>query len=386
MRQVIRKAIANAYNIDTSPIIYTLIVDGNNLLKISSVDKRLNGKNEEYGIVYQFLWQIKNILQKRDFNFCYVMWDGEKSGQLRYQYYQDYKISRGKTYEISGSKSEYDKQIESYCKKVIDYHKKNNKKEVKREETDEENFERQQNILFSALEELFVRQVICDEVEGDDLIAYYVKNKKPNEKIVIISGDRDLTQLISDDVCVYIPSLKKFITPDNHIKEIGYTHENVLIKKMICGDNSDSIKGIKGVGEKTFFDLFPEAKTSKMDLESILRRSQELIDERIANKKKPLESTKNIINRVTIGCQGKDIYEINKKIIDLKEPLLTKEAKEELDALIHAPLDPENRSFKNLYTIIQENDMVDLLDEGKFSNFFSAYHKLIDNEVKYYNS
>ena len=58
MKQVIKKTIKEAKNINDEPLIYTLLVDGNNLMKISSVDKRMNGKGEEYGIVFQFLWQL----------------------------------------------------------------------------------------------------------------------------------------------------------------------------------------------------------------------------------------------------------------------------------------------------------------------------------------
>lgn len=383
MKQVVKKIIKETHDVKDK-LIYTLLIDMNSIMKMCLVDKRVNSDGKEYGMVFQSLLQIKLLLQKKDFNFVYGLYDGEKSGQLRYQYYPEYKMNRGKNYEISNSKSEYDKQIDAYCKKVIEYSKKN-KYGIKtpKEESDEENFERQRDILFRILEELFVRQVICDEVEGDDLIAYYVINKKENEKIVIVSNDRDLTQLISDDVCVYIPSLKQFITPQKHISELGYTHENVLIKKMICGDASDNIKGIKGVGEKTFFELFPEARTRRMDLEAILERSRELVEERAKTKRKPLESTKNILNRVTLGCQGKDIYEINERIINLKKPLLTKEAKDEMDELMYAPLDVDDRTFKNVYGIIQENNMVDLLDDTKFSSFFSSFSKHIDNEIKY---
>lgn len=385
MKQVVRKTIKEAHNVQDN-VILTVLLDMNSIMKMCLVDTRVNTEGKEYGMVFQSLLQIKILLQRRDFDFVYGMYDGEKSGQLRFQYYQDYKISRGKKYEISGSKSEYDKKIDDYVKKVLSYHNKKRKKEnnVKRGETDEELFQRQRDILFKILEELFVRQVICDEVEGDDLIAYYVNHKKENEKIVIYSNDRDLTQLISDDVCIYIPSLKKIITPSNHIQELGYTHENVLLKKMICGDASDDIKGIKGVGEETFFKLFPEAKTHKMDLEAILERSKVLMEERIKEKKKPLESTKNIVNRVTNGCQGTDIYEINKKIIDLKNPLLTKDAIEELEGMMYAPLDPNGRDFKNVYNIIVENDMIDLLDEGKFSTFFSTFSKHIEKEKRYF--
>ena len=385
MKQVIKKTIKESKNINDEPLIYTLLVDGNNLMKISSVDKRMNGKGEEYGIVFQFLWQLHKLLQVKDYNFVYVMLDGEKSGQLRYNFYQDYKANRDKNYELSGSKSEYDKQIDAYVKKVLDYSRNKQKtQETVRGETEEESFERQKLILKQILEELFVRVCEYDEVEGDDLIAHYVKNKKSNERVVIVSGDRDLTQLINDEVCVYIPSLKKYISPKNHIQELGYTHENVLIKKILCGDSSDNIKGIKGMGDKTFFSLFPDAKTKKYTLDDIFVETKKNIEERLKNKQKPLQVTENILNKVTLGSQGDKIYEINDKIINLSNPLLTKEAKEELDNIMYAPLDPEGRDLKNIYQIIQENEMNDMLDEKKFGNLFAAFYKLIDTEKKYF--
>lgn len=387
MKQVIKKTIKDAKNINDEPLIYTLLVDGNNLMKISSVDKRMNGKGEEYGIVFQFLWQLHKLLQVKDYNFVYVMLDGEKSGQLRYNFYQDYKANRDKNYELSGSKSEYDKQIDAYVKKVSDYSRNKQKtQETVRGETEEESFERQKLILKQILEELFVRVCEYDEVEGDDLIAHYVKNKKSNERVVIVSGDRDLTQLINDEVCVYIPSLKKYISPKNHIQELGYTHENVLIKKILCGDSSDNIKGIKGMGDKTFFSLFPDAKTKKYTLDDIFVETKKNIEERLKNKQKPLQVTENILNKVTLGSQGDKIYEINDKIINLSNPLLTKEAKEELDNIMYAPLDPEGRDLKNIYQIIQENEMNDMLDEKKFGNLFAAFYKLIDTEKKYFKN
>lgn len=382
MKQVIRQVIKETNNVTDEPFIYTLLLDMNSIMKACLVNKKVNNKGLEIGMVYHTLLQIRNMLAKKDFNFCYAMYDGDGSGSLRYQIYKDYKANRNKHYEQYVNVSEYDKKINEYCKKVINYHK-GIKPEVKRDETDDEIFARQREIVFKCLEELFVRQCIYNNVEGDDLIAYYVKNKKPNERIVIISGDRDLTQLISDSVTVYVFQLKKFITPDNHIKELGFTHENVLIKKIICGDVSDNIKGIKGVGETTFFKLFPNAIKEKLNLDDVIRISKDLLEERTKEKKKPLKSLENIVNKVTDGIQGENIYEINKQLIDLSQPLLTDEAKEELDNLFYAPLDPEGRDYKNLYEIIRENDIQDLLDSDKFSNFFTPFGRLIENEKKY---
>ena len=382
MKQVVKKNRAEANGVSNEKSIYTLLVDGNNLLKISLVDKRMNDKGEEYGAVFLFLRQLGQLLQKKDFNYCIVCWDGYNSGVLRWNYYNDYKANRDKHYELAGGISEYDKYINDYVKKVLNYSK-GIKKEVKRSETDDECFQRQREIIQNILENLYVRQFIYDDVEGDDLIAYYVQHKKQNEKVVIVSGDRDLTQLITDDVCQYIPTLKKFITPKNSVEELGITHENTLLKKIICGDSSDNIKGIKGLGEQTLIKLFPEIKDKKTSLEAVIERSNKLLEERKAAKKKPLKSLENIVNGVTDGIQGNKIYEINKKIIDLSEPLLTNDAIDGLKEEMYAPLGDEDRDIKNVYTIIKENGMNDMLDETKFGALFGMYERIIKMEKEY---
>ena len=208
MKQVVRKKRAEANNVSTDKIVYTLLVDGNNLLKISLVDKRMNDNGEEYGAVFLFLRQLGQLLQKKDFDFCVVCWDGDGSGVLRYKYYKDYKANRDKHYESMESETDYDKAINDYVRKVLAYSR-SNKTEVKRSETDDECFQRQRALIQDILENLYIRQFIYDDVEGDDIIAYYVQHKKPNERVVIVSGDKDLTQLINDEVCQYIPTMKK---------------------------------------------------------------------------------------------------------------------------------------------------------------------------------
>lgn len=383
MKQVVRKSRAEANNVSTEKNIYTLLVDGNNLLKISLVDKRMNGKGEEYGAVFLFLRQLGQLLQKKDFDFCIVCWDGDGSGVLRYNYYKDYKANRDKHYEMIGGVSEYDRKINEYVKKVLNYSK-NNKQEVKRSETDDECFQRQRALIQDILENLYIRQFIYDDVEGDDLIAYYVQHKKPNERVVIVSGDRDLTQLINDEVCQYIPTIKKFISPKNSVEELGITHENTLVKKILCGDASDNIKGIKGIGEQTLIKLFPEIKDTKTSIEAIVERSKQLLEERKADKKKPLKSLENIVNCVTDGIQGDKIYEVNKKIIDLSEPLLTKEALEGLQAEMYAPLGDDDRNINNVYNIIIENGMSDLTNEKVFGNLFGFFERIIKTEKTYF--
>lgn len=389
MKQVVKKHIKETHNLKTEDFEYTLLVDGNSIMKRSMVHKKYNGKGEDYGMVLQTLLTLRNIVTVRDFKHCYFMMDGDNSGQLRAYIYKDYKANRDKNYRAD-KLSEYGKLYEARLQKMKDYCYSNKKKteelpttDIDEKEIEDASFRRQRGLLVDILENLFIRTAIYEDVEGDDLIAYYIKNKKPNEKIIIISGDRDLTQLISDDVMIYILDLKQYVHKGNHTKVIGYPSENVLVKKILCGDTSDNIKGIKGLGESTLFKLFPKMLTEKMGLDEVIEGAKLINEERVKQKKKPLKTCENIINCITDGCQGENIYEVNRKIIDLSEPLITDETKEDMDILMTTPLDAEDRDYNHIYNIIIENSMEELLTESKFGSFFSPFNKIIDNEKKY---
>ena len=378
MIQPIRKRVAEANNVDTKKYKYTLLIDGNNIMKIASVDHKMNSDGKEYGIILTSLRLIGDTLKKKDFDYCIVAYDGEGSGVLRYQYYKDYKANRDKNYELHNpNKSEYDKYIENYARNILRHSRENAAKE-----SEDDSFARQKPILQEILDELCIRQYEFENVEGDDIISYYVKNKKDDEKVVIVSSDRDLTQLISDTVCIYNPRDKEFITKENAVKKLGILSENIVLQKIICGDVSDNIKGVKGVGLDTLKKLFPEFTDKKLDLDFVIGRSKELLEQRKAEKKKPLKSLENIVNGTTDGCQGDRLYEINKKIIDLSTPLLTEEAKKTMDDELYAVIDTTDRSIKNIYKIVSENKINDILDENKFGNILEPFGRIIMMENK----
>lgn len=386
MSQPIPKKIIETYNLVEEKPFYTLLVDGNSLLEVAfNGDPRINSRGEHIGGIFQFLLQLKILLAKRDFDFVYVFWDGDNSGQLRYDIYPEYKGNREKSYKDDNISSDYYKNIDNFCKRVLERKQKiADPEKIKKKEL----FHAERKVIQEYLEELFIRQVMCNEIEGDDLVAYYCLHKKPNERIIIVSGDRDLTQLldIDDFICIYIPVMKKFITPKNHIEELGYCQKNVLIKKMICGDSSDNIKGIKGVGEKTFFELVPEAKEREVKLYEIIDRCKKLNDDREVNKLKPLKTYINIINQVSDGLHTGNVFEINKKIIDLKHPLLSHDAIDMIEELMYVPIDGEGRSMSNLYKMITRDDITELIDSNRFSTFFSTFNKSIDKEKKFYEA
>jgi len=363
----------------------TLLVDGSNILELStSADRRVNSEGKVYGGTMQFLLQLKLMMRKGNFRYVYVFWDGPNSGEYRAMLLPTYKSNRDKDYDlsVSGELSDYMKEVNARVKSMQEYFYSKNKAKLTERRKEKELFYDQREVVMQCLEEVCVRQCVCDKVEADDLIAYYVNNKKPEERIVIMSNDRDLTQLISEDVIIYVQNQKKFINTKNHTTEMGYNYQNVLLKKIICGDASDSIKGIKGVGEKTLLDKFPEVKERKVELSEIIEKAKQINEQRISDKKKPLKWAENIVNRVTDGVQGEKIYEINKKVIDLKHPILTDEAKELMDTMMYAPIDGEGRSLSNLYRIlVDENGIDEFRDENRFSSFFYEYKVLMNREI-----
>jgi hypothetical protein len=60
------------------------------------------------------------------------------------------------------------------------------------------------------------------------------------------------------------------------------------------------------------------------------------------------------------------------------------EAKQQMDEIMYAPLDPSDRDMKNLYKLIDRDNIEDLKGENRFSGFFVTFKKLVDNEIEFY--
>ena len=160
----------------------------------------------------------------------------------------------------------------------------------------------------------------------------------------------------------------------------------MCLRKIFCGDVSDNISNIRGLSEEGLEKLMPEIKTRKVTVEEVKKRASELIEERIKQKKKPYILHENIINGKSNKEYYGDFYEINEKIINLKKPLLSNEAKETMDSMMYASMDPEDRSIKNLYNIIIEQGIDELSSDTQFSGFFRPFKKLCEKEEKRFNN
>jgi 5'-3' exonuclease len=327
-----------------------LLVDGNALFKRSILGAKdvYNQNQEHIGGIYQFITVIRKLLDDDLYHKVFVFWDGKLSGQLRFNIYEDYKSNRNKDY-INGTHP-------------VDENELLQKIQIKR-----------------YLEELFIRQYEDEIVESDDLIAYICNNKTENQKITICTSDRDLCQLIDDDVRIYMCDLKQYVTLGNYNQFFKHHHSNAALIKILCGDNSDCIKGVKRLGEDTLIKHFPEITNRPVTLSEILNKSVELQSERIKNKQKPLQVFDNIINGVTDGVQGSDLYQINDRLVNLKNPMITENVINHLNMIINSPINPDGRDIKNAYELMKE-DGLDREIHNNVSEYFLPFKKLIERE------
>jgi DNA polymerase-1 len=151
-----------------------------------------------------------------------------------------------------------------------------------------------------------------------------------------MSADQDFLQLVTDKVTVYSPIKKKFYTPKLVKEEYGLIPQNFINKKVLMGDDSDNIPGVKGLGPKKLFKLFPELESDQtIALESILEKSKELVNEH------------GLYGNI---CNFEKQLLINQQLMDLSDPDIPEDSLEEIkQVLTNEPNKLDKLHFLKLY-------------------------------------
>jgi 5'-3' exonuclease len=328
----------------------TLLIDGNNLFTIGFHGVReFYSEGKHIGGVFHFLNTIRLFLDKHNHDKVVVFWDGAENSLSRKEIYPKYKENRIKPVD--------DYKYESYL------------------------YQRER--VKQYLEEIFVRQCIVEQNEADDLIAYYTKIAT-DETIIILSGDKDLTQLVSKNVTVFSPTSKSYIKNGDLVefKDVKIPHSNIFIYKVIIGDKSDNIDGVLNFGEKKLKQYFPNVEKNAYTLEQLLIEAKEHYDV------KPNKSLSNLINGVSkSGLSGDEFYAITGKIIDLKNPLITNLGIEAVNEVYVESIDPTDRSYKNLVRFMSEDGFFKFLPkkDDAWVDFVRPFMKLSRKEKKIIN-
>jgi len=170
-----------------------------------------------------------------------------------------------------------------------------------------------------------IQIVEIEKLEADDIIAFTAQQFAQRGKLAtIVSSDKDFLQVIQPGIEVYSPVKKETITVDNVIEKLGVHPTNYLIVKAILGDNSDNLKGVKGVGLKTLVKEFPELQTTPdIDLETLYQLSEERIEGKIFYSKLIHEWNTVKKNHTIMNLQEHGLSEDELQIVysTLKEPI-----------------------------------------------------------------
>ena len=111
-------------------------------------------------------------------------------------------------------------------------------------------------LIRSAVSALNLNYLEMDGFEADDLIATYTAEAlKKGYEVVVVSGDKDLMQLIRPGVEFYDPMKDKFFTPEDVREKFGVYPERVVDVQALSGDSIDNVPGVPGIGPKTAAEL-----------------------------------------------------------------------------------------------------------------------------------
>lgn len=202
-----------------------VLIDGNSLAyrAFFALPPLTNDHGIHTNAVYGFTMMLQNILADEKPTHMLVAWDAGKT-TFRHTTFSEYKGGRQKT------PSELSEQF-PYIRKL--------------------------------LKAFNISQYELDEYEADDIIGTLSrKGNAEDAEVVVISGDKDLTQLVTDNTTVLITrrgitDTEKY-TPEHVMEKYGIEPLQIIDMMGLMGDPSDNIPGVPGVGEKTALKLLKE--------------------------------------------------------------------------------------------------------------------------------
>ena len=336
-----------------------ILIDGNNLLFRSYYATAYNGnfmknsKNFPTNALFGFVNMINKIVEEENPVYALVAFDKGKT--FRHDKYDFYKQGR----------------IETPNELKVQF-----------------------PIAKEILTNMGIKYLEVDNYDADDIIGTFARMCDENEEYdaTIISSDKDLLQLISNDVDVKLLKQKDYIRMNENtfFETYGIKPINIIDLKALQGDASDNIPGVKGIGEKTALTLLKEYGTVENIYENIDNIKGKVKEKLIADKDMAFKSKEiaTIYKYVPIDIDFEDIklqkqnnIELLKQFEDLefysfikkmekkeqqelildREPIIVKNIDEiniNGDCAIYLELDNENYHTANIYGMgVYNNDI-----------------------------
>ena len=196
--------------------------------------------------------------------------------------------------------------------------------------------------------------------EADDIIATIVK--KLNLDTLIVSGDKDLIQLISDKVTIWDPMKDEIIDLNEVKKRFGIEPYQYLDVLALCGDSSDNIPGVPGIGIKTALKLIQEFGSIENLLANLDKVKQKRLREKLKEAQKDIPLWRKLVSLEENVPIEVDLKQFKRKEFDLetlKEIFTELEFNRLLKELVG---DSSEELSKDAYKlVIKEQELVEVI-------------------------
>ena len=227
--------------------------------------------------------------------------------------------------------------------------------------------------------------------EADDIIATLAKNATEEGAIVtIFSSDKDLMQLVSNNIKMYDPIRNVFIDIERVKEKFGVTPDKVIDVQALIGDKVDNVPGVPGIGVKTASSLISEFR----NVETLIEKYQEINKDRIKNlisdnidkiilSKELVTLHKNVAIEVNIRDLELATLNLEKLLVFTKLMELNTLSKrissqlEEFQSFKTSKIDQGEPILSENYQVIQTEDALNIWCEKIFEQKFFA----IDTET-----
>ena len=230
---------------DGNPNDKVLLIDGlNTFIRVFSVIPTTNEDGIHIGGIVGFLRSIAYVVNMIRPTRVIIAFDGKGGSSRRRKIYPQYKQNRKTKYRVNRSNSFASKDDERMnmimqIQRVVEY-----------------------------LEALPLTVLSYDNIEADDTIGYICRQVLTKSQITIMSTDKDFLQLANGRIKIWSPTKKKMYDDDAVLEEYGISSHNLIWYRVLDGDKSDNISGVRGLGLKTIQKKLPflsESRIVKMD-------------------------------------------------------------------------------------------------------------------------
>ena len=288
-------------DVNENPDDKILIIDGlNTFIRVFSIYPTQNDDGIHIGGIVGFLKSLGHAIRTIQPTRCIIVFDGKGGSSRRRKMFPGYKNNRKPTLRknrvgLYSANTDEKRNMIIQFQRIIEY-----------------------------LENLPITVLSVDNVEADDVIAYIGKQvyNKPENKIVVMSTDKDFLQLVNGRISVWNPTKKTMYHPEQVEKDYGIPSHNFLVYRMLDGDVSDSIPGIQGWGLKTIAKKLPmimeDKKVEVKDLVEYSKNQEGKIFKNLLDNVGQLDLNYKLMQLDEVDISGS----IKMKVVDIiKEPI-----------------------------------------------------------------